>query len=207
MGLKHGHLVRDMPCGSVPGRGSSHPEQRFLLRCSRAGVGRGLAGAGARAGAGPHPCGDVVQALQVPAVRTPGSGRPLTLGSRAEGPREAGVFGSWQVGVCWGGGGGRRGCWEPREATIGHVGWCVDPWGHDQRVERSLVEPGMRCHRWDEHLQVLPRLGVVECFQLGLPWWLHVVAFPAVGIDEHPPVCWQVWGKGLGGARRALTAW
>lgn len=69
-----------------------------------------------------------------------------------------------------------------------------------------MVEPSVRCHRWDEHLQVLPGLGVVECFQLGLPRGLHVVAFPIVGIHEHPPVCGQMGSKGLGGAWRALTA-
>lgn len=203
--LKPGRLQRDMPRGSFPSRGRSHPEQWSLLGRGRAGAGRGLAGAGA--GAGPHPRGDVVQALQVPAVRPPGSGWPLALGIGAEGPGEAGVFGSRQVGVRRGGGGGRRGCREPWEATVGHVGWSVDPWGHDQGVERSLVEPCVRCHRWDEHLQVLPRLGVVERFQLGLPRRLHVVAFPAVGIDEHPPVRGQVGGEGLGGARCALIAW
>lgn len=138
VGLQPSCLGRAVPRGSIPGQGPSHLEQRSLLGPRRAGTGRGLARAGARAG--PHPRGDVVQALQVSTVRTPGSGRPLTLGSRAEGPREAGVFGSWQVRVCRRGCGG---CQDPWETTVGQVGWAIDPRGHDQGVERSLVEPGV----------------------------------------------------------------
>jgi len=137
LGLKPGRSGGDTP----PSQGWSHPEPWSLLRLSRAGAGRGLAGAGA--GAGPHPRGDVVQALQVPTVGTPGSGRPLTLGRRAEGPRDTRVFGSRQVSVCWGGGSRRWGCWDPWKATVGHVGWSIDPWSHDQGVERSLVQPSM----------------------------------------------------------------
>lgn len=119
--------------------GGSHGGQWSLLSAGRAGTGWGLAGAGA----GPHPRGDVIGALQVPAVRTPSCRRPLTLRIGAEGSREAPrVFGGrWlalQVGVCRGGGGGWRGCWQPWEAAIGHVGCAIE-----HGIEGRLVEAGV----------------------------------------------------------------